>query len=195
MGERRRERLAAELQAEGLELLHDMADDIGVDSFAMRVVLEYAGIPWRFEATGVWTDDAGDESDAPEVWVEPWVAALVCGLAICPGAPEVPTVKTVGAGIECAQRLGAMVRSAARVLTEEQRAALLMVEASCIAAERSPEWVMLGAFDYSTVRDFLVAAGAAPGGVVRAFGRAWDEAQARVRATGDWRPDDGGVEF
>jgi hypothetical protein len=33
------------------------------------------------------------------------------------------------------------------------------------------------------------------GGVVRAFGRAWDEAQARVRAAGDWRPDDGGVEF
>jgi hypothetical protein len=195
MGERRRDRLAAELQAEGLELIHDLADDIGVDPFAMRVVLEYAGIPWRFEATGVWTDEAGDESDAPEVWVEPWVAALVYGLAICPGAPEAPTIKTVGAMVECAQRLGAMVRSAVLVLTEEQRAALLAVEASCIASERSPGWVALGAFDYSAVRDFLVAVGAASGGVVRAFGRAWDEAQARVRAAGDWRPDDGGVEF
>lgn len=91
-----------------------------------------------------------------------------------------------GGGLPLAWLQGAGAASAA---------ALLMVEASCIAAERSPEWVMLGAFDYSTVRDFLVAAGAAPGGVVRAFGRAWDEAQARVRATGDWRPDDGGVEF
>lgn len=195
MGERRRDRLAAELQALGLELLHDLADDNGVDCFAMRVVLEYAGIPWRFEATGVWTDEAGDESDAPEVWVEPWVAALVYGLAVCPNAPEAPTVKTVGAMGGCARRLGEMVRHAHRSMTDEQRAALLVVEAASCAMERSDAWVQLGAFDYSMVRDFLLAAGAVTADIVMPVDEEWMAAHAAVRATGDWRPDDGGVEF